>query len=118
QYCTYAQERYLYKLQKLRQVTLDDLWPLPERFQLHTAYSEFKLNTNESYFVLRAIFRMMWHLSNYSMYMIVADVARIMIVQLLDDQYCLVRRYIKNEMARANNAIDIEMFRLPLQSRD
>ncbi|KAJ2054710.1 hypothetical protein GGH13_008115, partial [Coemansia sp. S155-1] len=110
QQCTYAQERYLHKLQKLRQVTLDDLWPLPERFQLRTAYSEFKLNTNESYFVIRAIFRMMWRpmipvyivglllqflpllriklnssimhnvddLSNYSMYMIVADVARIM----------------------------------------
>ncbi|KAJ2453200.1 hypothetical protein GGI03_006688, partial [Coemansia sp. RSA 2337] len=58
QQCTYAQERYLMKLQKLRQVTLDDMWPLPERFQLRTAYSEFKLNTNESYFVLRAIFRM------------------------------------------------------------
>ncbi|KAJ2347076.1 hypothetical protein GGH92_003335, partial [Coemansia sp. RSA 2673] len=60
QQCTYAQERYLHKLQKLRQVTFDDLWPLPERFQLRTAYSEFKLNTNESYFVVRAIFRMMW----------------------------------------------------------
>ncbi|KAJ2735113.1 ABC transporter C member 13 [Coemansia sp. BCRC 34962] len=48
------------KLQKLRQVTVDDLWPLPERYQLHTAYSDFKLNTSESYFVIRAIFRMMW----------------------------------------------------------
>ncbi|KAJ1909111.1 hypothetical protein LPJ71_003650, partial [Coemansia sp. S17] len=48
--CTYAQERYLHKLQKLRQVTLNDLWPLPERFQLRTAYSEFKFNKNESYF--------------------------------------------------------------------
>ncbi|KAJ2033752.1 ATP-binding cassette glutathione S-conjugate transporter ycf1 [Coemansia sp. S3946] len=102
----------------MRQVTLDDMWPLPERFQLRNAYSEFKYNTNESYFVLRGIFRMMWRpmipvyivglllqfipllqiklnssimhnvddLSNYSMYMIVADVARIMIVQLLDSQ--------------------------------
>ncbi|KAJ2340725.1 hypothetical protein GGH92_006135, partial [Coemansia sp. RSA 2673] len=46
QRCTYAQERYLMKLQKLRQVTLNDMWPLPERFQLRTAYSEFKLNKN------------------------------------------------------------------------
>ncbi|KAJ2032619.1 ATP-binding cassette glutathione S-conjugate transporter ycf1 [Coemansia sp. S3946] len=115
---TYAQERYLMKLLKLRQITLDDMWSLPERFQLRNAYSEFNYNTNESYFVLRAIFRMMWRpmvlvyivglllqfipllriklnssimhnvddLSNYSMYMIVADVARIMIVQLLDSQ--------------------------------
>ncbi|KAJ2053254.1 ABC transporter C member 13 [Coemansia sp. S16] len=135
------------KLQKLRQVTLNDMWPLPERFQLRTAYSEFKLNKNESYFVLRAIFHMMWRpmipvytvglilqflpllrikldssimhnvddLSNYSMYMIVADVARIMIVQLLNNQQSVIRQYIKNEMSRAQNAIDIEMFRLPLQ---
>ncbi|KAJ2066181.1 ATP-binding cassette glutathione S-conjugate transporter ycf1 [Coemansia sp. S2] len=147
QRCTYAQERYLMKLQKLRQVTLNDMWPLPERFQLRTAYSEFKLNKNESYFVLRAIFHMMWRpmipvytvglilqflpllrikldssimhnvddLSNYSMYMIVADVARIMIVQLLNNQQSVIRQYIKNEMSRAQNAIDIEMFRLPLQ---
>ncbi|KAJ2113504.1 hypothetical protein IW146_003808 [Coemansia sp. RSA 922] len=130
------------KLQKLRQVTLNDMWPLPERFQLRTAYSEFKLNKNESYFVLRAIFHMMWRpmipvytvglilqflpllrikldssimhnvddLSNYSMYMIVADVARIIIVQLLDNQQSVIRQYIKNEMSRAKNAIDIEMF--------
>ncbi|KAJ2038546.1 ATP-binding cassette glutathione S-conjugate transporter ycf1 [Coemansia sp. S3946] len=110
------------KLQKLRQVTLNDMWPLPERFQLRTAYSEFKLNKNESYFVLRAIFHMMWRpmipvytvglilqflpllrikldssimhnvddLSNYSMYMIVADVARIIIVQLLDNQQSVI----------------------------
>ncbi|KAJ2250990.1 hypothetical protein GGI13_003946, partial [Coemansia sp. RSA 455] len=142
QRCAYAQERYLMKLQKLRQVTLNDPWPLPERFQLRTAYSEFKFNKNESYFVLRAIFRMMWRpmipvytvglllqflpllqiklnssimhnvddLSNYSMYMIVADVARIIIVQLLNNQQSVIRQYIKNEMSRAENAIDIEMF--------
>ncbi|KAJ2027633.1 hypothetical protein H4S03_008175 [Coemansia sp. S3946] len=106
-------------MQKLRPLTFDDIWPLPERFQLRTAYSEFKYNTEESYFVLRAIFRMMWRpmipvyivglllqfipliqlklnssimnnvedFSNYSMYMIIADVARIMIVQLLDTQH-------------------------------
>ncbi|KAJ2427282.1 hypothetical protein GGF41_001740, partial [Coemansia sp. RSA 2531] len=140
QRCTYAQERYLHKLQKLRQVTLDDLWPLPERFQLRTAYNEFTLNTNESYFVLRAIFRMVWRrmipvyivglllqfspllciklnssimhnvedLSNYSMYMIIADIARIMIVGFLNSQQRLVRRYIEKEMIRAKNAIDIE----------
>ncbi|KAJ2238619.1 hypothetical protein GGI13_008297, partial [Coemansia sp. RSA 455] len=47
-------------MQKLRPLTFDDIWPPPERFQLRTAYSEFKYNTEESYFVLRAIFRMMW----------------------------------------------------------
>ncbi|KAJ2401472.1 hypothetical protein GGF41_007729, partial [Coemansia sp. RSA 2531] len=45
QQCTYAQERYLRKMQKLRPLTFDDIWPLPERFQLRTAYSEFKYNT-------------------------------------------------------------------------
>ncbi|KAJ2069284.1 hypothetical protein GGI08_000437, partial [Coemansia sp. S2] len=135
------------KLHKLRQVMLDDMWPLPERFQLRNAYSEFKYNTNESYFVLRAIFRMMWRpmipvyivgllpqltpllqiklnssimhnvddLSNYSMYMIVADVARIMIVQLLDNQQSIANQYLGNEVDRARNALDIEMYRLPLQ---
>ncbi|KAJ2051746.1 ABC transporter C member 13 [Coemansia sp. S16] len=145
--CTYAQERYLHKLQKLRQVTFNDLWPLPERFKLRTAYGELKFNKNESYFVIRAIFRMMWRpmipvytvglllqflpllriklnssimhnvddLSNYSMYMIVADVARIMIVQLLNNQQNIAQQYIKNEMSRAQNAFNIEMFRMPLQ---
>ncbi|KAJ2105532.1 ABC transporter C member 13 [Coemansia sp. RSA 922] len=144
---TYAQERYLMKLHKLRQVMLDDMWPLPERFQLRNAYSEFKYNTNESYFVLRAILRMMWRpmipvyivglllqftpllqiklnssimhnvddLSNYSVYIIVADVARIMIVQLLDNQQSIANQYLENEMDRAKNALDIEMYCLPLQ---
>ncbi|KAJ1880379.1 hypothetical protein LPJ71_010516, partial [Coemansia sp. S17] len=105
QQCTYAQERYLLNLQKLRQVSLDDLRPLPARFQLRNSHSDFQYNTKESWFVLRAIFRMMWHpmipvyivglllqfvpliklrltsnimhkaneMSNYSMYMITAD---------------------------------------------
>ncbi|KAJ2766157.1 hypothetical protein GGI18_006055, partial [Coemansia linderi] len=60
QQCTYSQERYLYKLQKLRQLTLDDIWLLPERFRLRASYSEFKYNTDESYFLVRAIVRMMW----------------------------------------------------------
>ncbi|KAJ2103810.1 hypothetical protein IW146_008783, partial [Coemansia sp. RSA 922] len=54
-------------------------------------------------------------LSNYSMYMIVADVARIMIVQLLNNQQSIAQQYIKNEMSRAQNAFNIEMFRMPLQ---
>ncbi|KAJ2484673.1 hypothetical protein IWW37_006120, partial [Coemansia sp. RSA 2050] len=60
QQCTYVQERHLFKLQKLRQLTVDDIWPLPERFRLHTAYNEFKYNTDESYFLVRAVVRMMW----------------------------------------------------------
>ncbi|KAJ2681873.1 hypothetical protein IWW39_006208, partial [Coemansia spiralis] len=60
QQCAYSQARYLYKLRKLRQVTFDDIWPLPERFRLRTAYSEFKYNTDESYFLVRAVVRMMW----------------------------------------------------------
>ncbi|KAJ2018982.1 hypothetical protein GGI06_002619, partial [Coemansia sp. S85] len=135
------------KLHRLRQVTVDDLWPLSERYQLRTAYSDFKLNTSESYFVIRAIFRMMWRpmipvyivglllqfipllriklnsnimrnvddLSNYSMLMIVADIARVVVVQLLDNQQSVARQFIQKEMARAENAIDIELFRLPLQ---
>ncbi|KAJ2701926.1 ATP-binding cassette glutathione S-conjugate transporter ycf1, partial [Coemansia sp. IMI 209128] len=135
------------KLHRLRQVTVDDLWPLSERYQLRTAYSDFKLNTSESYFVILAIFRMMWRpmipvyivglllqfipllriklnsnimrnvddLSNYSMLMIVADIARVVVVQLLDNQQSVARQFIQKEMARAENAIDIELFRLPLQ---
>ncbi|KAJ2246220.1 hypothetical protein GGI13_005529, partial [Coemansia sp. RSA 455] len=57
---SFAQVRQLNALQKLRKLTLDDLWPVPERFQLRNAYAEFKINTNESMFLVRAIIRMIW----------------------------------------------------------
>ncbi|KAJ2864394.1 ABC transporter C member 13 [Coemansia aciculifera] len=60
QLCTYAQVRYLVRIQKLRQLTIGDIWPLQERFQLRNSYSEFRYNTNESYFIIRAIIRMIW----------------------------------------------------------
>ncbi|KAJ2062021.1 ABC transporter C member 13 [Coemansia sp. S146] len=130
------------KLHKLRQVTLEDMWPLPERFQLRTAYSELSFNTNESYFVIRAIFRMMWcamipvytvglllqflpllriklnsgimqnvdDLSNYSMYMIIADVTGIMIVQLLDNQQSIARdEYEWSEYHGSSSVSEVEM---------
>ncbi|KAJ1997079.1 hypothetical protein GGI04_005535, partial [Coemansia thaxteri] len=57
---SFAQARQLLHLQKLRNLTLDDLWPVPERYQLHNAYSELKFNVGEPLFVTRAILRMIW----------------------------------------------------------
>ncbi|KAJ2462767.1 hypothetical protein EV174_007059, partial [Coemansia sp. RSA 2320] len=44
---SFAQARQLLHLQKLRNLTLDDLWPVPERYQLHNTYSELKFNVDE-----------------------------------------------------------------------
>ncbi|KAJ1922635.1 hypothetical protein LPJ71_001126 [Coemansia sp. S17] len=147
QQCTYAQARHLIKLQRLRQLIINDIWSLPERFKLRNAYSELKFNTNESYFVLRAIFRMMWRpmipvyiigllvqfvplirlrlnrnimqhiddFSNYSMYSIVADISRVLLVGLFNSSQSIAQGYIANEMSRAQRAINLEVFRLPLQ---
>ncbi|KAJ1925237.1 hypothetical protein LPJ71_000249, partial [Coemansia sp. S17] len=57
---SFAQVRYYNALQKLRELTLDDLWPVPKRFQLRNAYAELAINTNESLFLIRAIIRMVW----------------------------------------------------------
>ncbi|KAJ2806690.1 hypothetical protein H4S07_003742, partial [Coemansia furcata] len=57
---SFAQVRQLGILRKLRQLTIDDLWPVPERLQLRNAYAEFKVDTNESLFLVRAIVRMIW----------------------------------------------------------
>ncbi|KAJ2401526.1 hypothetical protein GGF41_007719, partial [Coemansia sp. RSA 2531] len=43
---SFAQVRYYNALQKLRELTLDDLWPVPKRFQLRNAYAELAINTN------------------------------------------------------------------------
>ncbi|KAJ2052878.1 hypothetical protein GGH13_008430, partial [Coemansia sp. S155-1] len=57
---SFAQVRQLNVLQKLRELTIDDLWPVPKRFQLRHAYAELTINTNESLFLIRAIARMLW----------------------------------------------------------
>ncbi|KAJ2422475.1 hypothetical protein GGF41_003492, partial [Coemansia sp. RSA 2531] len=57
---SFAQLRQLSSLQKLRKLTLEDLWPLPERYQLRYAYAELSINTNEPLFIIRAIIRMTW----------------------------------------------------------
>ncbi|KAJ2324469.1 hypothetical protein GGI00_005319, partial [Coemansia sp. RSA 2681] len=57
---SFAQLRELGALQKLRKLTLDDLWPLPERYHLRNAYNELVLNPSESFFLIRAIIRMIW----------------------------------------------------------
>ncbi|KAJ2055082.1 hypothetical protein GGI17_006747, partial [Coemansia sp. S146] len=57
---SFAQVRQLNALQKLRELTMDDLWQLPERYQLRNAYAELVINTNEHLFLPRAIFRMIW----------------------------------------------------------
>ncbi|KAJ2448111.1 hypothetical protein GGF42_005227, partial [Coemansia sp. RSA 2424] len=57
---TYQQERRLVALRRLRELRLDDIWALPERFKLRSAYSEFTYNTEEPFFLIRAILRMSW----------------------------------------------------------
>ncbi|KAJ2745243.1 ATP-binding cassette glutathione S-conjugate transporter ycf1 [Coemansia sp. BCRC 34301] len=57
---SFAQIRELGKLQKLRKLTVDDLWPLPERYHLRNAYSELAINTAEPLFFARAVIRMVW----------------------------------------------------------
>ncbi|KAJ2094483.1 ABC transporter C member 13 [Coemansia sp. S100] len=57
---SFAQVRQLNVLQKLRELTIYDVWPVPERFQLRHAYAELAINTNESLFLIRAIARMLW----------------------------------------------------------
>ncbi|KAJ1672224.1 Multidrug resistance-associated protein 1 [Coemansia sp. RSA 25] len=57
---SFAQLRELGALQKLRKLMLDDLWPLPERYHLRNAYNELVLNPSESFFLIRAIIRMIW----------------------------------------------------------
>ncbi|KAJ2490225.1 Multidrug resistance-associated protein 1 [Coemansia sp. RSA 2050] len=57
---TYRQERRLVGLRRLRELTLDDVWLLPERFSLRSAYNEFTYNTEEPLFLIRAILRMTW----------------------------------------------------------
>ncbi|KAJ2894311.1 ATPase-like protein, partial [Coemansia aciculifera] len=57
---TYRQERRLVALSRLRELTLDDIWALPERFRLRNAYGEFTYNTDEPLFLIRAILRMSW----------------------------------------------------------
>ncbi|KAJ2691151.1 ABC transporter C member 13 [Coemansia spiralis] len=44
---SFVQLRQINALQKLRELTLEDLWPVPERFQLRNAYAELQINTNE-----------------------------------------------------------------------
>ncbi|KAJ2105828.1 hypothetical protein GGI16_002190, partial [Coemansia sp. S142-1] len=57
---SYSQVRQLNILQKLRALTLDDMWSVPERFQLRHAYAELVINTDEPLFLIRAIARMIW----------------------------------------------------------
>ncbi|KAJ2051405.1 hypothetical protein GGH13_008627, partial [Coemansia sp. S155-1] len=57
---SYSQVRQLNILQKLRTLTLDDMWSVPERFQLRHAYAELVMNTDEPLFLIRAIARMIW----------------------------------------------------------
>ncbi|KAJ2622460.1 ATP-binding cassette glutathione S-conjugate transporter ycf1 [Coemansia sp. RSA 1358] len=56
----YTQERRLIEIQKRRNIVLDDLNQLPNRLRLKTVIGDFKYDTDESFFLLRAIFRMMW----------------------------------------------------------
>ncbi|KAJ2071314.1 Canalicular multispecific organic anion transporter 1 [Coemansia sp. S155-1] len=57
---SYSQVRQLNILQKLRALTLDDMWSVPERFQLRHAYAELVINADEPLFLIRAIARMIW----------------------------------------------------------
>ncbi|KAJ1992033.1 hypothetical protein GGI25_005694 [Coemansia spiralis] len=50
----------LVRIQRLRDIVLDDLEQLPKRMRLKTVVGEFKYNVDEHLFLLRALFRMMW----------------------------------------------------------
>ncbi|KAJ1893944.1 hypothetical protein LPJ81_005265, partial [Coemansia sp. IMI 209127] len=56
----FTQERRLFSIQNDREIKLDDLEEVPERLRLSAVAQEFKYNVNESFFVLRAIFRSIW----------------------------------------------------------
>ncbi|KAJ2783432.1 hypothetical protein H4R18_001697 [Coemansia javaensis] len=56
----YVQEIQLIRLHRLRELTLDDVWQLPKRFQLGEIQREFTYDVNESMFLIQAIVRMLW----------------------------------------------------------
>ncbi|KAJ1944031.1 ATP-binding cassette glutathione S-conjugate transporter ycf1, partial [Linderina macrospora] len=56
----YAKEVALIRLGRMRELTIDDFWALPERFCLRAAHRELHYDENESIFAIRAIVRMLW----------------------------------------------------------
>ncbi|KAJ1665969.1 Canalicular multispecific organic anion transporter 1 [Coemansia sp. RSA 1646] len=56
----FTQERRLLSVRKDRDIKLDDLEDIPERLRLRSVAKEFKYNVDESFFVIRAIFRSIW----------------------------------------------------------
>ncbi|KAJ1839045.1 hypothetical protein LPJ73_006888, partial [Coemansia sp. RSA 2703] len=57
---SHSQARRLVRLSKIGGLTLDELQHLPERLRLRNAYNDFKYDTRESLFLIRAIVRMIW----------------------------------------------------------
>ncbi|KAJ2728220.1 Multidrug resistance-associated protein 1, partial [Coemansia sp. BCRC 34962] len=57
---SFTQVRQLNATQKLRKLTMADLWQLPERYQLRNAYADLVINTGEPFFLFRAIVRTIW----------------------------------------------------------
>ncbi|KAJ1725265.1 hypothetical protein LPJ61_005658 [Coemansia biformis] len=142
----FVQEIQLVRLNKLRALTLADVWQLPERFRLATVRQEFVYNVNEPQFLLRAMARMMWQpallqvaLQSLSrmvdivipaaqsslLYYLYASsdnpwyygyvaAAGMLVVDLAAARLNSFRSYADAEMARASNALKLELFRLPL----
>ncbi|KAJ2455809.1 hypothetical protein GGF42_003355 [Coemansia sp. RSA 2424] len=95
---SFAQLRELGALQKLRKLTLDDLWPLPERYHLRNSSPELKLDTDEPLFLVRAILRMIWKP------MIPIHIAR-MLFQLLPIFKAVLNGYIYECLDSPDNSI-------------
>ncbi|KAJ2796576.1 ATP-binding cassette glutathione S-conjugate transporter ycf1, partial [Coemansia helicoidea] len=55
-----VQEIHLIRLSRLRTLTLDDIWPLPERYRMDAIRHEFHYNIDEPLFLVRAALRMVW----------------------------------------------------------
>lgn len=56
----FTQVRQLISISHSRKLTFQDLWPLPENLQLHRVHQDFKYDTAEPLFVIRAFLRMAW----------------------------------------------------------
>ncbi|KAI8323868.1 hypothetical protein GQ54DRAFT_309648, partial [Martensiomyces pterosporus] len=56
----FAREIQLVRLSHLRELVLDDIWQLPDRFRLRVSHSEFKYDPRQPLFIIRAIIGMAW----------------------------------------------------------
>ncbi|KAJ2781598.1 hypothetical protein H4R18_002782 [Coemansia javaensis] len=56
----FVREIRLVRLSGLRELTLGDIWALPDRSKLENVHREFKYDVSQRFFLARAIARMLW----------------------------------------------------------